>query len=325
MKMHRGYLVIASWLLLAVPTYGQALDPESNWYKETGRQVDHYSRFDFSRYSASDIQSAKHKYLQILSGPLQDDWSGSYSRPTLLGRAELTWSDHGFVYAYIYHTLANIDYGRALPRSDSVSLVSEKWPGGKPNAFLEGEHIKVKFGERHLLVPKSKLDEFAIFAAGLDVPDRAGKNAISYTEYGGVWEKVGDEDKNIADVPTYPAKYASLIRKAIQAKVLSVGRLVIIKKTSRNFALMEGDHVRLLILSGGSRNGVKVGMTFWADQLEERVEIVSAGRTRSVARLVRSFIDGKEFCRNDDDPNGEAFPCREPKIGMRTRTKTRYF
>ncbi|MEO8041229.1 MAG: hypothetical protein ABI646_01350 [Acidobacteriota bacterium] len=311
------------YLALCTSVTAQPIDDESNWYKEIGRVDNGNSRFDFTRYSKNDIQLAKSKYLQIMAAPHQNEWEGKYSRETMLGRVGLVWSQQGFVYDYVYHTLANIDYGRVALRGDSILLVSERFNVQKPNPFLEGELIRVRFGERHLMIARNGLKDFAIFAAGLDVPDRRKRDI--YTEEGGVWEKVGDEDKSLSDVPTYPARYAYLIRKPMRAKVSSVGVLTISRRTSPDFAIGKGDHVRQLTVSGGSRNGMKVGMTFWIDILEERIEIVSVGRTQSNARLVRPFIDGKEFCRNDEILDGEPFACREPKIGMQARTKTHYF
>ena len=318
-------LIVLLSIAFCHPATAQSLDEDSNWYKEIGRGDYYYSHFDFTRYSKKEIQSAKSKYLQIMADPLQDEWAGSYTRETVLGRANLTWSQRGFVYDYIYHTLANIEYGRVVLRGDSVFLVSERSPVGKRMRFPEGELIRVKFGERHLMVPQSELNDFALAAAGRGIPARVSNEAV-YTEDGAVWEKVDDHNKSLAGGLTLPARYAHLVRQPIETKLLSSGKLRIVRKTSSNFALMSGDRVRLLTLSSGSRNGVRVGMSFWIDALEERVEILSVGPTRSVARLVRRFIDGKEFCRNDEGPDlTEPFPCREPKVGMRVRTKTAYF
>src|SRR5687768_4861280 len=161
--MHRIYLLIVMQVLLAHVALGQELDEDSSWSKEIGRGYDYYSRFDFTRYSKSEIQIAKRKYLQIKSALYRDDWEGEYTRETMLGRAHLIWSrDHGFVYDYVYRTLANVEYGRVVLRGDSVFLVSERYPVEKQMRFPEDELIRVKFGERHLMVARSELNDFAL-------------------------------------------------------------------------------------------------------------------------------------------------------------------
>lgn len=323
--MNRIYRLIVLQFLLALVAVGQGIDAESNWYKEIGRGDNSYSGFDFTRYSRNDIQAARTRYLRIMSEKSPDEWEGSYSRQTMLGRAELIWSlDNGFVYAYVYHTLAAIDYGEVATRGDSILLISRKTSSGKPNRFLGGEHIRVKFGERHLLVQRDRLDEFAIFAAGLEVPTGRRQREI-FTEEGFVWEKAGDEGKSLADLPVYPIRYAHLVRKPIRSKIVSVGRQRIKRETSRTSGTTFEKRLRALTLSSGSRHGVRIGMTFWIDDLEERVEIVSVNPNRSVGRLSRPVIDGEEFCRNNEIADGEKFPCRDPKIGMLARTKPGYF
>ncbi len=328
MKMHRTYLIIASCLLLAIVTTGQDLDEDSNWYREIGRAYDGYSSFDFTRYTKDEALFAKKKYLQIESDGSLDEWEGLYTRETMLGRAELIWSSrHGFVYAYIYHTLANIDYGQVVRRDgDSILLVSDRKTPARRSRFIDGDHVRVRFGERHLLVSKNILKDFALYAAGLDVPDRRD-DRVMFTEDGYVWEKVDDENKKLADVPVLPALYSHLIRRPIRSRVLSIGRLRIKREyssTSESAPYIQ--HRRTITLSSGSRQRVRVGMTFWIDELEERVEVVSVGGSQSAAVLVRPIIDGREFCRNDDEPGDtEPFPCRDPKIGMQARTKTKYF
>ena len=85
------------------------------------------------------------------------------------------------------------------------------------------------------------------------------------------------------------------------------------------------ESVRRLTFSSGTKHGIKIGMRLWIDELEEWAEIVSVRASRSVAELSRPIIDDKEFCRNDEVPDGEQFPCRMPKVGMQVRTKTQYF
>lgn len=307
-------------LLFLSTVFGQDFTDDSNWYKEIGRGDDYYSRFDFRRYSENDIRLAKAKYRRIAEETLSHEWSGSYTRETMLGSAELTWSRSGYVYTYVYHTLANIDYGKVIDNGDSITLVSERYPSGKPNDFLGSKLVRVRFGERRLLVAKGDLRDFAAYAAGLDVPSKP-TDKERFTEEGYVWQKVGDEGKPVADMPTYPSAYARLVRNPIRARVISIGAL----KVKRETPTTAGEHSRMLALSTGYKYGVSAGMTFWIDDLEERVEIVSVGPYRSTARLSRPIIDGNEHCDRYEDGDQIKFPCREPRIGMNARTKPDFF
>lgn len=325
MNLPRIYLIAILLLAFGVGANGQVFDDESNWFKEIGRGDDFYSRFDFTRYTPKDVQLAKDRYLKIASGVTNDEWAGSYARQTMLGRAEILWDgQNGFVYSYVYHTLANLDYGSVKSVDDSITFVSKRVLTGKQVRFFEGDHIKVKFGERHLLVPKSRLTDFAIWAVGREVPTGRRAKEI-YTEEGFFWEKVDNGDKQVADVPEFPPRYSHLVKKPIQSKILSVGKLKIKREKSKDWGTESEERWRVITIAKGRSDGVRVGMTFWVDELEERIEIVSVGTSESIARLTWIVIDGDEFCRNDEVPDGERFPCRMPKVGMKVRTKTQYF
>jgi hypothetical protein len=317
-------VVLLSTLLITTGR-GQALAEDSSWYREIGRPYDGYSGFDFTKYSKEEITTAKAKFLQVESDKSLNEWEGLYSRQTMLGQAELIWSSrHGFVYAYVYHTLASIDFGRVVLQGDSILLVSERKPARGVSTFINGEHIRVKLGERHFLVERSRLKDFAIFAAGLEVPEGRRSREI-YTEEGFFWWKVGDETKQIADVPVFPTRYASLVRKPIRSRVVAVGRVRVKRTKPQTSDRAFIDHLRSITLSGGSRQGVRVGMTFWIDELEERVEVVSVRSSQSVAQLSRSVDDGREHCHRYENNSQVTFACREPAIGMTARTRQDHF
>jgi hypothetical protein len=325
MRLDKVFLSHFLIVFLSLTFFGQSIDDETNWFKEIGRGDSYYSRFDFRKYTSLDVEKAKARYFRISSEQSVDPWAGSYSMGTMLGNAEIIWNGkHGFVYHYVYHTLASIDYGSVVTRGDSVWFVSERHRPRNRNRFFNVEHIKVKFGERHLLVPKARLEDFAILAAGLEVPQGRRKKEIELEE-SFFWEKTEDEAKSIADYPTYPSKLAHLIRKPIQTQVASVGSLRVKHEKSAMWGTTSEDHLRSLTLLSGARQGVKVGMHFWVDDLEEWIEVVSVRPHRSVAELTRPFFDGKEYCTNYDVPNDNSFPCRTPKAGMTARTKPQYF
>jgi hypothetical protein len=298
--------------------FGQIDFDQSNWLKEIGRRDNVYSRFDLTRYTKSDVENAKAKYFRITSVQPVDEWEGRYDRGSILGTMELIWNSRdGFVYFYVYHTLGGLNFGQVRTNGTAVSFTNE---GGSKSTWLkEGDFVKVMFGERHLLVPRSRLGEFAEFAAGLNL-ERSLDEPV-YDDY--FYEKSDDSKKPIAEVPDYPKAYRHLLRKPIRATVISVGRLEKKRETTES-DMTSPEHVRLLSLSKGAAAGVKVGMTFWIDELEERVEIISVSPSRSTARLLRHVFDGVEQCQNYEDLPGE-FECREPKAGMRARTRTQHF
>jgi hypothetical protein len=240
----------------------------------------------------------------------------------MLGNAEIIWNaSDGFVYHYVYHTLASLDYGRVSATAHTVRFTSERNLSRAAKRFFEIEYVKVKFGEKHLLVPKTKLADFALIAVGLDVQYDISDTVEDHY----FWEKVDDEKKKIAHVPIYPQPYEHLIRTPIVANVLAIGKLRINREKSKMWGTTSEEHWRLLTLSRGSRSGIKVGMRFWIDSLRESVEIVSVDPRRSVAKLSRASFDGKEYCSDYEDSELDEFPCRTPKIGMPARTKTQYF
>lgn len=322
MNLPRIYLIAILLLLFSSFSVGQTIDEESNWYKEIGRYDDPYSRFDFKSYTKAELETAKSRYLSISSAKPADEWEGSYSIGTFLGHGEITWNrQNGFVYHYVYHTLASLDFGSATVRGDSVLFRSERTKGGTKR-FFEVEYIKVMFGDRHLLLPKARLRDFAKVAAGRDIESESNVDDSGNSYF---WEMVADEKKPISEVPIYPKRYAHWIRKPIDTKLQAVGSRKMRKEKSADGAVIYEEYVRLLTFSSGTKQGLRIGMRFWIDELEEWAEIVSVRSTRSVAELSRPFIDGKEYCDRYENYSQIAFPCRDPKIGMRSRTKTEYF
>ena len=324
MRRPTNVLLISLWSLTCSPVVlGQINFEESNWHKEIGRYDDWYSRFDLARYTKEDFERAKAKFLRIASEKSNNEWTGSYRRQTMLGSAEITWHPNsGYVYAYVYHTLASLGYGRVKWTEESVSFVSER-PGYRNHSF-ESKLIRVKLGERHLLVPEERMAEFAIWVVGREVPSGRRAKEI-YTEDGFFWEKIDDGEKSVADIPSFPTAYRHLILQPIVSKLVAVGGLRIKRETSKEWGTTSIDHLRTLTLSAGKKQGVKVGMRFWIDELEEWVEIISVTATRSRASLERSFIDGREYCSRYENAGLTEFACRNPQVGMAARTRVDYF
>ncbi len=316
-------LLLFVYFLFAGTAICQEIDEEGNWFKEIGKGDDYYTRFDFRRYTKEDVIEARDRYLKIASTPPLDPWAGSYYRQTMLGGSQIMWNPQdGFVYTYIYHMLRSVDYGRVIDSVDSVQFISERL--NKGHSSVQIGYIRVKLGARHMLVPKDRLTDFAVWAAGREVPTGRRAKEIS-SEEGFFWEKVEDANKPIADVPTFPLSYAHLTRKPITTKVRSISGLRVTTEKSMDGTFTSKNHLRTVSLAGGRTNGIKVGMRFWIDDLEEWVEIVSVSSRTSKALLERPFIDDQECCSNYERGKISEFPCREPKPGMAARTRNDYF
>lgn len=319
-NMRHLILIAITCLVASSVVMGQVLEEPSDWRKETGRESDFYSRFDFRRYSIKDVENAKSKYLSIVSKVTRDEWSGTYTRGTMLGYSELVWNEtDGFVYAYTYHTLGHLDYGRVKFAGNSISFISQKAVHLTQSNFEE--YVRVRFGERHLLVGKRKLADFAKLAVGREVAASRDTEA----EGSFFWEMVGEEEKSIGETPEFPAEFQQLVLKPLTTTLVSVGKMRVKKEISKQWGTTSIDHLVDLRLSIGSGNGVRRGMRFWIDELEEWVDIVSVSKNWSLALLSRAVIDGKEHCDRFVDGNYSVFPCRTATPGMNARTRSNYF
>lgn len=294
-------------------------DPEKNWYKDTGRGDDYYTGYVFRGYTPADVEKAISRYGEISrenQNEREDKWAGSYRMENALGSSDLILNPRkGFVYAYIYHSLSNLDFGGIVITDSSIRFSSEKKSSLQSKRF-EDEHVKVKFGERRLLVPRKNLKEFAEWAVGRDVSNSDASMEI-FTDDGFYWENVEDSKKPIGEFPEFPAEYEHLRLKPIQASILAIGQVR--KVTTKNESTGSSiEHWPTLTLSAGKKNGVRPGMTFWIDELNEEVQIVSVSSIRSIARLVRDIVEGEEYCLDDSQNQSK---CQTPKNGMRVRTR----
>lgn len=301
-------------------TSGQTFDDDSNWFNEIGRYNDYYSRFDFRRYTENDVLKAKSKYLEIENDKNLDEWEGLYHKEAMLGHDELIWSVRsGYVETYTYHTLASLDYGKTERKDSTIYLKSLK--SGKPGSAEQ--LCLVKFGNTHFLVPPKSLSYFAEEAAGLSVSD-------AYDENKYYWVKFAERDEKVVGLPLFPKKFAHLVRHPLSliADHFSKPKRYRERSTDGTFAWEENRYA--VTLSGGQNKGVRRGMSFYMDDLDERIEITRVYKTKSIGQLTRSIESKKETCSKSVQKNPPywddvAFECRPIRARIVARTLSEVF
>lgn len=313
MNLSRIYLIVILLLALGVGANGQEFDEESNWYKEIGRDDDYYTRFDFNRYTKADVLNAKQRYKTISSNITKGDWYGIYSSGVEIGSNELHWNPFGgFVYFYVYHTLGSLDYGSIVEDADSLVMHSEKTDQKSSQKYLKNRLIKVVFGEARFLVPEKRLSDFLERAAGL---------STSISDYGYYWQKDVEKEPKLFGVPIVPEKYRKLVRSPIKSKITGIGRRVVHQNKFDDGTVNYEEVYRYLTLHAGSKQGLRVGMNLYADQLGEWVEVTDVRANGSTGRIRRGFHDGKEECLDEELGQGMQIPCKQVKVGAHVRTK----
>lgn len=301
-------------------TPAQTIDEDSNWFKEIGRYDDYNSRFDFRRYSLKEVLDAKSRYLAIVGDGSLDEWEGIYRQDEHLGHSEFTWStSSGFVFTYTYHTLAFLDHGTVATVTDRLRAKSQNQTGS--SSSISGDLIKVKFGNSHFLVRKKELRLFADEAAGLRTERSADFSP---------WIKDNERTEKVFGFPVFPKDFASLVRKPITVSTERIGKPKRFQDRLEDGSINTEENQRLITLDAGLNKGVRRGMSFFVDELDERIEIIRTRESTSVAKLVRSVQSDKEICFRYEQTNPPFyeqvnFPCRELKIGMSARTLSEFF
>jgi hypothetical protein len=299
--------------LVVVSVSAQVGEDESwvkSWIHGTGEFLHH----DYQRYSKEDITKAQAGYERIgedNSRTQEDEWAGSYTidypDPDLGSTSldEFRWSPRsGFVEVYVYTCLPELrrlSYGSVVASASDVRLLPDyasKSPGGYEPAT---RYLKVKWGERHYLIPEDKLTIFSDRAAGLET--RKDESGIIVYDF---YIKTDELEKPVAGLPVLPPGYERFVKKPIDARITAVAA------SYRKIDLENEWWDELIIpvtINVGSAHGVKRKMIFRAvgvDELEH-IEIKSAGLRSSQGAIVRSIrknpcvkIDETDDCKNHD-------------------------
>ena len=299
---------------LPVATFAQSLDEDSNWFKLVKDRDDYYSRFDFTRYSAREVLQAAKIYKQIESTPAVDEWEGVYGTQVAVGESELRWSSrHGFVFHHVYHTLAVLDHGTVRADSSSLQLYPLNTTRKTKSPLFTDKLIKVKVGQKHFLVPESRLRDFAVRAVGREITD------LHEWHY---WWRV-DESETVGEgLPIFPAGYQHLRVLPIRSKIVRVGRTRIIPSEYTTQTVNYDDIHIPVTLADGYKKGIRVGMDFFIPELGEWAEVIKVERSRSIARVRRDFdLELQVQCWDSERGSGMPHPCKNLKAGLTVTTK----
>lgn len=308
MKHRKIFAIILIVLSVSTVCFGQEFVEEENWLLELGGDYTGQTMisYEFNNFSKEDVVKAKQKLKNIREIAPKDEWEGIYYRGTFVGDHKLIWNaEAGFFTFYFYHQLKLIDFGTITASTEDIEMFSEKT--FKPDAKL----IKVKFGERHYLVPEANLQYFCILTAGLEP-----ETFEFFTYY---WAKDEDVNKKVFGLPILPKKYANLIRQPIEAKIIRIGSRKVILAESDSFY---SEVHRAVTLNVGRNEKVIVGMDFYVEDLDEWVRIEKVFANSSIGFINRHLDDDKkELCRDGEGGSGDFIPCKKISVGMKARTK----
>jgi len=192
------------------------LDEDGRW------ENDFYAPalLNYRSYSESDFANAAAKLKDIKSENSNsvDEWAGDYSAQSgEVNVIALRFSPQaGFVYANFYTCLPELrglNYGTVSQTPDSILLTSQtSQRNGQTTKYL-----RVKWGERHYLVPENEVAQFYKFVAGF------GWKEDEYVFFDFLL-KNDDAEKPIVGMPVVPRGYERFAKKPIEATITEVLR-----------------------------------------------------------------------------------------------------
>lgn len=294
---------------------------EDNWLGDMGYAMDMLRQFYPNKfYAKEDVIKAKNKLSMIKNAGFNDEWEGYYQHWGELNQYGLIWnSTSGFIHYNIY--TCNIEL-RGLWFGDTVNLTNSlklNYENKKLSSTIKKNikqnqttYIKVKIGEKHFLVPPSRLKDFCEYAVGLDYFPEEGEQ---------YWWKVEDSKKEISGLPILPENYKHFLRYPIETKIISLG------KREFTYITYEGKKephsVRyFVIINKGKINGVTNQMDFYIPELKERVYVEKVFQHTSLAVITRELDENSNEKCNDD--NYQEQPCHKIVIGINAITKIRF-
>jgi len=227
--------------------------------------------------------------------------------------AELHWSSAGgFVYFNVYHNLRGLDFGGAIDETDSVNLMSEKSASSRKSMFSTNL-IKVKFGDRHFLIPENRLADFAKKAVGLDT---------SLGDFGYYLEKLDEVENKVFGLPILPKKYEKFLRFPIDTKIIAIGKRQFYQEKFDDGRLNYGESYRFVTLEVGKNKNIKIGMNLYVTDMGEWIEITKVSSNKSTGKFRRNLDENnEEVCFDSEGGQGQIIECKEIKIGMKAKTK----
>jgi len=328
-KMRMNLLLVTMCVVLV--SFGRVVPQEME--KTAGTWITDYGIYQipdlllrFDRYSKGDLDRFKDKLESLKKSAYKGKWEGiyTYDFPDQVGISELRLnSKAGFAQFYVYSCmpeLRSLDYGKVVETEGTIELVpnlaDDSLQKTKPTVY-----VKVSWGKRRYLVEESSLSAFAEKAAGVYV-EPEDDNSTDNQKWSNYWV-MGDLDAKLVGLPIYPAKYRSAQRLSITTRLLSVGK----KFFPREFSIGNATYYQIaafpIILSTGTRGGIKPGMVFYLKASDEKIIVKNVFPNSSQAILLRDLDDDKrETCLNSSYRSN-----RCPKImgGLIARTKVGNF
>jgi hypothetical protein len=303
-------ILLASLLLILAfqISFGQELKEGEYWDSwGEGRQW----IWEYKNFTKDDVIKANRLFTSLKNSTPKNEWEGEYDGFAELGEDRLYWnSEIGFVRYHFYHTLRYLSYGEISIKDDSLTLIDKNLLNAKKNSVYVNKLIKVKFDDRHYLVPKNFLKGFLEMVVGVQTSDEA----IYFS-----WLKIADTEKEYFGIPQVPSEYRHLLRSPIETEIVKVGkRRVNQEKINDHISDLE-EVIYPITLGAGQNKKIKAGMKFFSEDLQEWIEVRKVFAKTSFARIGRDFFgDNVENCFGAE---GEQVPCKKPKVGMKVITK----
>lgn len=314
--------VISFLILLSVCQicFGQKDEFERNWYKDTKGIDNPWSGYEFGkRYTEKDVDEAINKYHLIKShSPKNNEWEGFYTSDSMLGYEEIYWNkDGGFVRSYYYHRLLTLDYGFVKDENNSIKLYSQKSSTSKDENKLITHFIKIKYGNRHYLVPENLIKKFAETAVGLTNDESEDKF---------YYYKVDDEKKNLFGIPILPSEYERFQRFPVEAQIIKVKKSELKQNKFEDGTVYSEYYDYEVILNVGRNKNIKQDLIFFVKDLNEWIGITKVYSKKSKGIITRYVNKNREeLCDENVDISSENTNCLKIKIGLTAKTENRHF
>lgn len=314
-KILKTFLI---FLLSAGFCFGQEIVEDENWLKGLGTEADYLPSlsYPFTTFTTEDLTQGKRRLKSVRQFAPKNKWEGTYYSNTAIGDSKLLWSaEGGFFNFYFYHYLKRFSYGTVTDSPTFVVFVSEKplIANSSKKQAAKRTLIKVKFGEKHFLVPENRLQDFCDRAAGL---------STDLQDFYYYWTKEEDMRKEVFGLPILPPEYKHLLRHPIESKIISIGKKKIIPNKQSTKEYNFDDIHYPITLNAGKNKNIKIKMNFFVEDLGEWIEITKVSQTKSIGFIRRDFDQkGQEQCWDSEGGSGQLIACKEIKIGMISKTK----
>ncbi len=330
MKSQRIYFFILISILSLSFCFGQDIQPEKNWLASYGIYPTEFLYQRYDRYSKEDLVNFGEKLDLFKKAESKDEWSGIYyiGSEETVNHSELRINSNvGFVGFNVYTCLPElryIDYGRIMNTADFIQLLPE-FAENSPRRSEIAKYVKVKWGDKYLLVEESSLSAFAEKAVGIYVEsdEDSSESRFKWTDF---WVKGDLNSENHHQVeneytglPQFPESYKKIQRSPIEAKIISVGKRAIEKDIEiGGWFHSDETAVYRVTIGAGSNKGVKKGMLFYSAELNEMISIIRVNQSNAVGLMSRDIDENKNDHCLDNDAN--KIPC--PKISSSLKVKT---